>query len=274
MWRNLTAYSIRALGSACQRKPVALDGSVEAAYLIGMSLYNLLAERYGEIFPLEAEKVEFVRALCPAPPARVVDVGCATGDLALALRGLGFSAVGIDLNARMIDLAADRGARYSDGLEFRVLNMLDVAEIGSCDCAFCFGNTLPHLASLAEVLAFFRAVYSILPTRGVFAFQLLNYDRILAERHADFPAIETAHIAFRRRYEFLPDGRVDFRVELRDKATDQAYADSTALMPLRRADLLDGLTQSGFGAPLVFSDYGHTKSDGREFSSVYVCRKP
>lgn len=47
----------------------------------------------------------------PAPPARVLDVGCGTGSVAVLLAGLGFTVQGIDLSPRMLERAAAKARR-------------------------------------------------------------------------------------------------------------------------------------------------------------------
>ena len=32
-----------------------------------MNVYNLIAEQYSELFPLETEKLDFIQCLCPLP---------------------------------------------------------------------------------------------------------------------------------------------------------------------------------------------------------------
>jgi 2-polyprenyl-3-methyl-5-hydroxy-6-metoxy-1,4-benzoquinol methylase len=47
----------------------------------------------------------------PAPPARVLDVGCGTGSVAVLLAELGFTVQGIDLSPRMLEQAAAKARR-------------------------------------------------------------------------------------------------------------------------------------------------------------------
>lgn len=58
-----------------------------------------------------------VDAILRQPPGRVLDVGCGEGWLARAVAAHGYSAVGIDVSAPLIDRARELG-----GAEFRVLS--------------------------------------------------------------------------------------------------------------------------------------------------------
>lgn len=54
----------------------------------------------------------------PAPPARVLDVGCGTGSIAALLAGAGFEVSGIDLSAQMIAAASAKTARLGLEVDF------------------------------------------------------------------------------------------------------------------------------------------------------------
>jgi SAM-dependent methyltransferase len=57
--------------------------------------------------PLAGERLRLLRRLLPAR-ARVLDAGCGRGDLVAALGTLGHDAVGMDVSARAVELAAER----------------------------------------------------------------------------------------------------------------------------------------------------------------------
>ena len=148
-----------------------------------MNVYDLIAEHYSELFPLEAEKLDFIRHLCPLP-GRLCDAGCATGDLAVGLYKEGYSVYGLDLNAKMIGIAKEKasGIRTSGELAFHQADIADILQFGICNGVLCFGNTLPHLPDQTALRHFFSAVYQSLQAHGVFIVEVLNYDRILAEK--------------------------------------------------------------------------------------------
>ncbi|TWF78001.1 methyltransferase family protein [Pseudonocardia hierapolitana] len=55
----------------------------------------------------------------PVPPARVLDVGCGTGSVAVLMAALGFVVQGIDLSPRMLEQAAAKARRL--GVEVALL---------------------------------------------------------------------------------------------------------------------------------------------------------
>ena len=95
-----------------------------------MNVYDLIAEHYNELFPLESEKLDFIQRLCP-PPARFCDAGCATGDLAVELSQRGYNVCGLDLNAKMIALAKENALLKIRGANFRFIKRTLLTSIAS-----------------------------------------------------------------------------------------------------------------------------------------------
>ncbi|EPF46641.1 hypothetical protein HMPREF1222_01214 [Treponema vincentii F0403] len=242
-----------------------------------MNIYDLIAERYSELFPLETEKLDFIRYLCPLP-GRLCDAGCATGDLAIGLRQQGYSVCGLDLNAKMIGIAEQKashtfGIRTSGELTFHQADIADILQFGTCNGVLCFGNTLPHLPDQTALRHFFSAVYQSLQEHGVFIVEVLNYDRILAEKKMDFKDKETDAFIFKRRYDFLPDGNIKFTIEFIDKQHNTVGSDFTVLHPLQRKTLLALFEQAGFQSVASYSDYSFTESHTADYAVVYTAKK-
>jgi len=238
-----------------------------------MNIYDLIADNYSAIFPPDENRIRFISSMCPSGNAKILDVGCATGDIAIELAKSGYAVTGIDLNSRMISIAKSKIDVAQYKIEFHVMNMLDIDRLGMFDLVLCFGNTLPHLQSEAEVNEFFSAANGCIPENGAFIFQILNYDKILSEGKIEFRTVEAGPFIFRRNYTFRNDGLISFNIEFEDRKTGRVYSDSTNLLPLRRGRLLGLLENTGFRAINVYSDYDMTKSDLQEYASIYVAAK-
>jgi SAM-dependent methyltransferase len=63
-----------------------------------------------------AETLEWLRSALPAPPRRLLEVGCGAGELAAALVRRGYDVVAVDLDAAQVEAARRRGvdARQAD----------------------------------------------------------------------------------------------------------------------------------------------------------------
>ena len=239
-----------------------------------MNVYDLIAEHYSELFPLEAEKLDFIRHLCPLP-CRLCDAGCATGDLAVGLYQRGYSVCGLDLNAKMIGIAEQKAAaiRTSGALTFHQADIADILQFSTYNGVLCFGNTLPHLPDEAALRHFFSSVYQSLQECGICIVEVLNYDRILAEKKMDFKDKETDAFIFKRRYDFLPDGNIKFTIEFTDKTHGTVGSDFTVLHPLQRKTLLTLFEQAGFQSVASYSDYSFTESRAEDYAVVYTAKK-
>ncbi len=223
-------------------------------------MYDPLAHYYEEIFPVSENQIQFILsslqnagtarpdtqgsrgAAAAGAPLRLLDVGCAVGDLAAAVTRAGRSTdsdVGraasapaievdaIDLNSAMIQRAAARHSEpvQTGRLRFHTMDMLKIAqefEPESFDAVACLGNTLVHQPGPLEIEQFLNASARLLrrgppgsrapgqpngpagsPTlRGSLILQLLNYDYLLQERPKQLPLVETEHVRFEREYSY------------------------------------------------------------------------
>lgn len=236
-----------------------------------MSMYDLIANNYSEIFPLEPQKIEFIKSYCSKTKANILDIGCATGDLALELSKQGGSVVGIDLNEKMIDIANQK-KQQSMNIKFEVLNMLDIDKNERFDCVVCLGNTLPHLPSWKDIDSLFPKVHAVLNEQGTFIFQILNYDKIIKEKKIQFATIEGKGFIFERNYTEITDERIVFQIKYYDKMTKITYRDSTDLLPLVKNDLLRCLRENGFKKMECYSDYTKHDSNSNDFYTIYVAK--
>ncbi|MBN2202521.1 class I SAM-dependent methyltransferase [bacterium] len=225
--------------------------------------YQSIAPWYDRIFPVDPEAVAFAAKRIGIPAAgasapSVLDAGCGTGGLALALAGLGFRVTGIDSDADMVRLATEK-CRAFPNAQFEVMDLRDAGSrfyADSFSAAVCFGNTLVHLTSRDEISGFIRKVRGMLKKDGLFLAQILNYDWILDQGLTVLPAIEDDKIRFERTYR--PEAgseRFWFRTVLTVKSGPRVIENAVPLIPLRRAELAGMLANAGFGNVEWFGDF-------------------
>ncbi len=176
-----------------------------------MSFYSNFAEYYEAVFPFREEVYTFLRARMPEPPARILDAGCGTGHYCGRLAQDGFEALGIDLDPKMIAVAA---ARYPKA-RFLRLDMRDIGSLpGEFGAAFCIGNTASHLTR-AELGGFLRDLAPRLRTQGRWILQVMNWDYILDRGGYTFRDRRLdERVVFERRYSDLSEERVRFSTRL------------------------------------------------------------
>lgn len=104
---------------------------------------------------------QFARMHLPAPPVRVLEVGCGQGELTTALAVAGYDVLGID-------------PRAPEGDRFRRLKLEDIEETDSYD-AVVAGRSLHHMQDLDAAL---DRVVSILGPDGVLVVDEFAWDRL------------------------------------------------------------------------------------------------
>ena len=71
---------------------------------------------------VHAAWIELLKTWLPSTPAAILDVGCGTGSLSVALAGLGHQVTGIDLSPAMISLAEAKAAAHGHAITFHVMD--------------------------------------------------------------------------------------------------------------------------------------------------------
>ena len=238
-------------------------------------MYSLIAAQYSELFPAEEQRCRFLlEETAGNHKTRILDAGCANGDLSFQLADTGLSVTGIDLSSEMIQAAEERlvasSDRYKNGkMTFHTRSMTDLSGLGRFDAVVCFGNTLPHLPSADHVQDFFIQGSGLLMPGGKLIIQIINFDILAGKSSFEFPEIKTSGSIFNRRYERRADGRVDFIISLIDLKDGSVLSDSVPLLPLSRKDMLKRLENAGFKDCELYGDYDRNPTNGDEFATIY-----
>ncbi len=233
--------------------------------------YSSISRYYREIFPFNPVQLKFVESNAGGLTGkRILDIGCATGELAYQLAQAGAHVTGIDLNADLLEQAKSEKKHLS--LKFQEGDMLkldqDFTE-NQFDTVLCFGNTLVHLQDNASVLKMLRGVNNIITPGGNFLMQILNYDYILDEKISELPLIETENIKFIRKYEFENNSNhVKFQTDLHLKKENKVIRNETTLLGLRSSQLLDLLHQAGFESIQLYASFNMEEFGGKHLPLV------
>jgi 2-polyprenyl-3-methyl-5-hydroxy-6-metoxy-1,4-benzoquinol methylase len=224
-----------------------------------MSFYEEIAEYYDYIFPLNRTQVEFVKGSIKEPYHNkiILDIGCGTGDLAIALSAAGFAVAGMDSDPVMLQKAEDKMTN-----SLVVFTMMDMRGIRGYynpsifDAVLCFGNTLVHLASIQEIGRLCKDVKHILKQNGKFLLQILNYDHILDHNIRSLPTIDNQFITFERTYDYNTDKNlITFKTSLTVKETSKKIINEVYLFPIRKDELYLSLRNSGFSDISFYRDF-------------------
>ncbi|MDE5424263.1 class I SAM-dependent methyltransferase [Ancylomarina sp. DW003] len=227
-----------------------------------MDFYQSISKYYQYIFPLNKVQIDFIlSAKEDTKQLRILDIGCAIGDLSMDLANHFNEVVGIDLDEGMIDKAIEK-SKEKTNLHFHLEDMLQIDQSygeNHFDLVVCFGNTLVHLESEELVSDFFSKAHICLAKGGKLLFQIINYDRIIDQKINFLPTIENDTIRFKRDYTLHSNNKVvDFKTTLTIKETGESISNSIPLLAIRKANIEKLLKEAGF-SNVKF--YGNFKKD-------------
>lgn len=217
----------------------------------------------------------------------ILDIGCATGELAFQLAGEGAKVIGIDLNEDLLSQANNHNDfRIADSKKrepefaspvFQVGNMLELVtdfQEKQFDNILCFGNTLVHLPSLMLMRQMFEGVFKVLKPGGYFLLQILNYDFILGEPVTELPVIDSENIRFVRKYVIEDKSPlIRFQTQLEIKKEERTVNNETLLFALKSADLVELLEETGFKEIELFSNFKQEPFGGKHLPLVISALK-
>lgn len=241
------------------------------------NFYSSIAKYYQHIFPFNPAQVNFLKNVLPYNGAKVLDVGCAIGDLAFALTHFGFPTWAFDFDGQMIEIA--QGSKQEDSM-FPVFEQLDMRLIDQrypeayFNTIICFGNTLVHLLRDEDILQFIQAAYQVLSPEGKLTIQILNYEYILDHKMQSLPIIDNEHIRFERSYRFTPNSDlIDFDTELTIKSTAQVIKNTVKLNPIRKNKLQELLAKAGFENIEFFGSFDCAPLQESSLPLIVTCQK-
>lgn len=220
--------------------------------------YTSISKYYSEIFPYKPMQLKFVKnSLGDLDGKQILDIGCATGELAFNLANEGARVIGIDLNEDLLNQAKSK--KVHTNLKFQVGNMLELENDfieKKFDAVLCFGNTLVHLPTIELIRQMLKGVKAVLKPGGLFLLQILNYDYILKEKVYELPLIETENIKFIRKYKFnVNSPLLCFQTNLHLIKEQQIVSNETSLLALKSSELIDILKETGFIDVGLFSNF-------------------
>lgn len=175
--------------------------------------------------------------------ARVLDLACGTGDLAIGLAEAGHKVLGIDLSPDMIAKANEKGTNL-DNLEFAVQDMASFKVKGKFSLVTCAFDSLNYLLEPGQVGKMFQLVVNHLEEDGLFVFDF-NTPRLYKEHHNGI--IE--------REGFTQS--LDYQVENQLAITTFQFADNRKELHYQRPYIIrevqELLAQAGLGVIDIFS---------------------
>lgn len=238
--------------------------------------YTSISKHYSEIFPYNPMQLQFVETkLGELGGKQILDIGCATGELASQLANSEANVVGIDLNNDLLKQA--KSNKVHPKLTFQPGNMLDLEKdfaTEQFDAVLCFGNTLVHLESKELVAEMLEAAKTVLNPGGQLLLQILNYDYIIGEQVSELPLIETENIKFVRKYKFPEDSSsILFQTDLEIKVESKTVSNETSLLAIKSGELVQLLESVSFKNIQLYANFKQKAFDGKHIPLVVSCEK-
>jgi SAM-dependent methyltransferase len=235
-----------------------------------MEFYESIVKQYDKIFPFNPLQKCFVKRLCPSTGfGSVLDVGCGTGTLCLALSKDYSRVKGIDPDKMMLRAAKQKTRNSISNLHFLPYGMLDLEkyfDADQFDVILNFGNTLCHLKSAEEVLDFLTQARTVLQPGGKLLIQIINYDRVIEQHIKSLPTIENEQLKFTRDYHFdIINHQIHFKTCLQIKGEEKEIKNQISLNPVRKEELSKMLLTAGFD---TFNFYGSFNREALQQDSI------
>jgi SAM-dependent methyltransferase len=114
-------------------------------YFQGLALEAWRAHNTPEATSADADFIAAVLGL--EPGARVLDVPCGDGRLALELARRGYSVTGVDQDDAQLESAEAEGRAEKLSIQWRRSNMRRIRLRGGFDGAFCYGNSFGYFGA-------------------------------------------------------------------------------------------------------------------------------
>ena len=186
-----------------------------------------------------------------------IDAGAGTGFHALLLAQLGVAVTAVDVSGAMLEHLAGHAARL--GLNVPTLRVpmeaLSPGVVEPVDAVFCMGNTIAHLPAGGALQDALQAFRSVLRPGGILFLQVLNYDRILADRERIQSVREEGGVTYVRFYDFAGDHLVFNILRLKRENGGHRHAlSSVPLYPVTQSGIDGALAAAGFGGRKYFGD--------------------
>ncbi len=251
-------------------------------------MYNQIAAYYDQLFPLSQEKVEWIKEkLHLKPGSRVLDLGCGSGDLVIALARAGCQVKGIDNDGNMVEKA--RGKIQNAGIEGAWVSqedMLNYSVSKRFNNIICIGNTIPHLPNKKALISGLKLAYRTLTPGGKILLQTVNFDQDGVE-HKQFPVLNAADgdVKFHRWYTPVASNRtknnekrakeeqVNFNVRLEILSENRELRDTVPLLVLPQSYMKAALSKAGFKKIATYCGFSHELWHKNCGGTVYLAER-
>lgn len=208
----------------------------------------------------------------------VLDLGCGTGSLTLALAELGYDMIGADISPEMLTVAQDRAYDAEKSILFLMQDMRSFELYGTVGGVVCALDGINYLTRREDVIKCFKLVRNYLDPGALFLFDVnseYRFKEVLAKR--DY-FLEDEGVCLGWRSEFdEAKGICEFFLSLFILDDDGRYVrrDETQTEKLWTDAELDGIIEeSGLIKVAVYSGFDMKEAEEGDEKRFYVVKCP
>ena len=245
--------------------------------------FTALAEYYDRLNGADYEGyAEYVRRVFErygsGEESLVLDLGCGTGSLTLALADKGYDMIGADISPEMLMIASERAYDAEKSILFLMQDMRSFELYGTVSAIVCALDGLSYLTSREDTLKCLKLVRNYLDPGGLLLFDVnseYRFREVLAKR--DY-FLEEEGVCLGWRSEIDEERRTcDFMLTLFCQDEDGRYTrrDETQTEKIwTDGELCEMIAESGLDVVEVFSGFDMEKAKETDEKRFFVVRCP
>lgn len=153
-----------------------------------------------------ASIIQEILPRCGIFHAKILDLACGTGTLALELANLGHFVLAIDISPKMIEVAKSKTAKLAN-VSFLVGDISELNAEDEFDCITCTFDSLNYLLSVHQLQAVVEKVGGTLRPDGFFIFEC-NTEQLYLNRHKGTHQRNLGGQSFLQKLHYDPEHRV------------------------------------------------------------------
>jgi SAM-dependent methyltransferase len=222
----------------------------------------------------QCEQAHRLHKLFGAGGKAYLDLACGTGPHIEHFLGFGYSATGLDLNAPMLTLAAQR----CPSATFSQQDMSEFSFPQQFDLITCFLYSMHYCYPTEKFTQAAARAYAALNPGGVFCFDAVDKNTIANDQGASHEHSENdAVFRFQSRWFYSGQGDLldlHLNIEKNTKGTRQVWQDHHSMVALDIRSMKTILTNIGFEVTVLKRDFSKIEAwDGVEGNVILVCTK-
>ncbi len=142
--------------------------------------YQLFGWDYEHFSPLNGNEVNWYKNYASKTGGPILELACGTGRLLTKLAENGFDVTGVDLSAKMLEMAGDNIGKLPAAVKSRIKlvkgDITDFALEQKYGLIFIADNSFRELRTKEQQISFLKAVHSHLLPKGAFLLTVRRFD--------------------------------------------------------------------------------------------------